>query len=766
MKNRIKYLAIAALLFVTACSQTQESALYKPNKDDAKEIHFIQSSIEKEFAQSAKSGVIYVEIARPGNKGRHTIDLVNTGDNAELFDAPSQVVFEEGQHSVKVPVQIDLSNFVIGSNYKTELFIKGRDTVLGEEGAEISQYTDKVALSATFELEWEFLYRTTASGETIKQTATYHYTQFYTGADKELEVEKAIGANIYRLNNWASGVFFKFILHKDNTCTVPAQSIGYYNAVYNEYVYVSDMAVYQKNDAAYASYPCTFDEQTGTFSFSLIYYVSAGYFNQGVETLVFDSEPDTSGSVEISYQGITTTETGISAPKISFSPNTHTKYYKATIVEGDLTDNAPLIAEARQNLIDDTAFGTIPIVTYTEASESLWNIPKGNYTAIALPYNDKDVPGDLSVQRFTCDPLDEYSIKISNFKFFVPTDNPLYSPYNTFAWEMQASNVIAARYLCVLTKVIEPLTKQTGMSIEELTEAMGTDFGDGLVEVLVSEKGFATAFTPMAQGTEYTLCVVLMNKYGDKSFVSAASKTAGRYAKDFDQTKTFADFTGSFSAIATVSKADVKYRIDITPVNDTEVIIKGMSDMRDFAPELRGYYDKDRHMLYIEPQPAGRYDSNTAVLGMYDGLSLYWGSAGMAIGYIGDTLYWTSSPYYSYDITGYMFLLFDSADASSGSYLQKYVGDKIYTGIHMTRLQNTATASVREPVANTRNISMPTYGDQPIKTFDNSVNAPIVLHEISGFIERPSTSKNVAPRSTRPANGAKTLRTDLTLQHN
>ena len=67
MKNISKYLGAGLLLFTAACRpETQEGDQYTPNKDDAKAIHFIQSSIQKEFPQDAVQGVINVEIARPG----------------------------------------------------------------------------------------------------------------------------------------------------------------------------------------------------------------------------------------------------------------------------------------------------------------------------------------------------------------------------------------------------------------------------------------------------------------------------------------------------------------------------------------------------------------------------------------------------------------------------------------------------------------------------------------------------------------------------
>ena len=340
MKNISKYLGAGLLLFTAACSQTQEGDQYTPNKDDAKAIHFIQSSIQKEFPQDAVQGVINVEIARPGNKGAYKVYLATKDDDYELFSVPAEATIPDGSHSVTVPVEVDLSNFVMGSNYKTTLYISSREARPGDNAAQVAQYSDKVTLSATYELEWETLYRTTGEGEEIPQLATYHYNGYYSGRDSGLEVEKAVGANIFRLKDWASGVTFKFVLHDDNTCTVPAQSIGYYNSNYNEYVYVADMAVYTGNDSAYASYPCTFDGES-TFSFYLIYYVSSGYFAQGTEKLVFDTDIDTTPVVEIAFEGIETTSTGFKAPKLHFSPNEYTKYYKAAVVAGDITAAMP-----------------------------------------------------------------------------------------------------------------------------------------------------------------------------------------------------------------------------------------------------------------------------------------------------------------------------------------------------------------------------------------------------------------------------------------
>lgn len=686
MKNISKYLGAGLLLLAAACSQTQEGTLYTPNKDDAKEIHFIQSSIEKEFAQDASSGMIDVEIARPGDKGSYKVYLTAKGDNAGLFTVPSEVVIPDGKHAVTIPVGVDLSNLVMGSSYKATLYISSREVRPGDNAAQVAQYTDKVTLSATYELEWETFYRTNGDGDVIPQLATYHYNGYYTGRDSGLEVEKAIGANIYRLKDWASGVTFKFIVHDDNSCTVPAQSIGYYNSNYNEYVYVSDMAVYTGNDAAYSSYPCTFDGKD-TFSFYLIYYVSTGYFAQGTEKLVFDTDIDTTPVVKISFKGIETTSTGFQAPKLAFSPNEYARSYKAAVVAGDITADKDAQEQVRQQIIDEKLEAVTPVVTLHKADESVWNVPKGSYTAVALAYDSLSNPCKLYTERFTCDPNGEYAPKSNEFEFYAPQNNPNYSPYTSLIWQMQTSNVAAMKYLCVKTNVADYLCEAMGVTLEELTAIRGYDIAEEMIEQLNSDEGRSTAFTTLDEGSTYVLALLMYNSFGDTAFVSKSTSTLGYFAKDFDQTKTLADFTGAFGVTATVDidsqSTEATFRMDISRINDRDVVINGMTDMRDFAPRLKGYYDKDLHMLIIEPQYAGPYDDAYATLGFTNGLSIFWGGASMAVGYIGDTLYWAASPYSPEEVNGYMFLLFSEPQASSSSYLRKYAGSKTYSAIKM-----------------------------------------------------------------------------------
>lgn len=195
----------------------------------------------------------------------------------------------------------------------------------------------------------------------------------------------------------------------------------------------------------------------------------------------------------------------------------------------------------------------------------------------------------------------------------------------------------------------------------------------------------------------------MYNSFGDTAFVSKSASTFGYFAKDFDRTKTLEDFIGAFGVTATVDvdsqSSEKTFRMDIARINDRDVLISGMTDMRDFAPQLKGYYDKELHMLIVEPQYAGMYNGAYATLGFSNGLSIFWGDAGMAVGYIGDTLYWASSPYSPEEVNSYMFLLFSTPQASSSSYLRQYAGSKTYSSLKMKPLQQ-ASAQTAARAAN------------------------------------------------------------------
>ena len=63
----ISCLMASLFLITVGCDKEQNGTVYSPNSDDAKEIHFIQSSLTKEFPQGTKTGTIEIELARPSD---------------------------------------------------------------------------------------------------------------------------------------------------------------------------------------------------------------------------------------------------------------------------------------------------------------------------------------------------------------------------------------------------------------------------------------------------------------------------------------------------------------------------------------------------------------------------------------------------------------------------------------------------------------------------------------------------------------------------
>ena len=691
--EKFRYIILLFLLMLFSCSKVQEGPLYDPNGDDGREIHFIQSSMEKEFASDLEEGTVDVVVARPGNSGNYTVGILNRGDDADSFTVPEYVTIPDGEYSVTVHVGVDLSGLVPGSSLNTAFYIREREAALGDGSAYVSQYTDKMSVSVSYELEWEEYYRTDASGEQVRQTATFIYNGFYTGRATGLEVDRAKGTDIFRVNGWASGVGFRFILNEDNTCTVPAQSIGYFNSNYNEYVYVSDMATYLDDDSAYSTYPCTYDGN-GTFTFNLIYYVSAGYFSMAEETLIFESDAAGTPEMAIGYDGIETSETGVSASRLSFYTNDYVKYYKATVVSGDITSDQAMQASVRQQLIEGTAPGQFPVLTLYGDNSDLWNIPAGNFTAVALAYDENDLPCNLYTLRFTCDPGGEYMPEILEFEFYNDPSLTSYSPYSTLFWNISGRNVSSLKYLCMRTDMFEYIYDLYGLPLEELVDTQGNTATQTVLDAVNGEEGFLTYFSNMIEGMEYTLAVLVKNSFGDALVLTRAASTMGRSYEDFDQTKTMDDFLGAFRASATgtvqgasgSTSSALQYRVDISRKNDTQVLITGLSDMRDFTPTVSGYYDGSLHAVIVEPQPLGMYRGDYVFLGMSDGFSIYWGGCSMAIGYIGYTLYCVAAPGSSGEVYSYQFLLFGSETATSSTYLRESVGSKTYSSLSLSPL--------------------------------------------------------------------------------
>lgn len=116
---------------------------------------------------------------------------------------------------------------------------------------------------------------------------TYTYTQYWEGDDPDLTISKAEGTNTYRISHWGGDVNFDFTWDPaTNKCTVAEQFIGTQYENYGD-VFVSDLPSYDE-ESTYDDFPCYYDPDTKTFTFTLIYYVGAGYLAYGTETFTVE----------------------------------------------------------------------------------------------------------------------------------------------------------------------------------------------------------------------------------------------------------------------------------------------------------------------------------------------------------------------------------------------------------------------------------------------------------------------------------------------
>ena len=145
---------LATSLFTAGCSKEQEGSIYRPGTDDAKEIHFIQSSLTKEFPQGSKSGTLEIEIARPDNKGELSVSLRKRGEDEGAFSIPETVTLPDGSYAVSIPVEVDLSELLAGSSLSATILISDRQEETGTGSAYVTQFSDKINLSVSFAVDW------------------------------------------------------------------------------------------------------------------------------------------------------------------------------------------------------------------------------------------------------------------------------------------------------------------------------------------------------------------------------------------------------------------------------------------------------------------------------------------------------------------------------------------------------------------------------------------------------------------------------------
>lgn len=700
MKRIIYALPVIASFMLVSCRQELEGTLYRPNTDDAKEIHFNVSSLVKTFAEDDKAGIIELSVVRPGNLGNHTVFLAQMGSDENVFSFPESATIADGDYSVVVPVLVDLKKCVKGSSYATTLYIVARDQATGNYGVKNNQYADAVDISVSIELTWEpLMIVDEETGEEVQQTATYTYDGFWHGVSDRLPVEKAACEDIiYRVSGWGtSETYFMWQVKDDGSCVVPKQNTGYFNSSYNQYIFVSDYPNNVNGNYSYKSYPCTFDGDR-TYSFTLIYYRegSTGNFGHGVETLRFDNIKPDRPSVSIIYEGVDSTSTGFIGADVRFKPNATTKSYKAGFFEGMVEkDDLEGLADAMDK---DEPCGAIRVETMYSANTQNWNLPRGPVTVVVVPYDQDGGRGETTSLLFTFDPEDLYGVKILESHFTNDSSNESYNPQTSLHGLVRCENLTRGWYVCMKTSGWN--TQIKSKTAEEVIMG-GTEMAAAFISAANSKSGRALHYTTLSSGTEYTLAMLLENQYGERKLLVMSAKTASASSStavdDFDKNVTMDDFIGSYLMTVGVggsmaSTSDKTFRVDIDRMDENRVVISGLASPIDgFVPMMIAYYDSIRHCLVLDSQNTGIYNGNYVQFSMYTGKSYSYSSGGFVLGMVDGNVNWVSSPDYTIAAVGYVFLNFNSPVAGADSYLG-VLDSKVFVSPVMEPLEKAVSA--------------------------------------------------------------------------
>ncbi len=668
-------LSVIAAAAFSSCSQEQLGVIVTPNDDDNREIHFLQSSVTKEFPQDTKTGVIAVTLARNGNKGTYKVILKSSGKNAGLFSVKDTVIIPDGHYSVDVPVKVDMSGVMLGSTVKTSLYIAGRDCELGEDSAYISQYEDFLDVSASYQLEWEPYMRKTESGETVQQTATYQFNLFYSGWQSGIPVEIAKGTdNIFRLVDWAETCNFMFKVDWDKkTVTVPAQSIGYYEESLGTYVYVSDVAEYLGDSSMYDYYPCTWDGER-SFSLSLVYYYDGTDYVAGydkVETLTFAGDHDTDPSVSATYKG---------AGKFSFEYNDYVKLCRAVVVEGDISSDENRIKEISNSI----CLGQAENVREFSDKEQVWTPESALNTLVVVPFDEAGKPGAAAAVRFTYDPDGKFLPSVLECVLAPhPSD-----PYTTVKWDFKTSNMGSARFVMLPKEVLDYYKKQYDMDL--IFSAAGGTFPADKIAEANSADGMHIVWD-VEEGSEYSILVEVKNSWGDTLTVETSAKMQTRADKFED--KSIDDFVGMYLMSATVttksydgssSSESEAFRVDVVKTGRNTVSIKGLSNDSTYSPEIKGTYIPEKHCIRVETQNLGEYSYMTVVFGFVSDLwtAVRDGKSSLEFGFCDDGyVHWRASEGSEKKVNGYKFMLMDGS-----SYSGYDVAYKTYSNLLMVKM--------------------------------------------------------------------------------
>ena len=389
---------LCAALFVlpilaglSSCSE-KEAEYSAAEKLTNAQVYFSNETASQIEVKKQESSVS-IPVMRINTAGALEVPITAKIENA-AYAIPSKVTFADGQNTANLVITYNPDNLEYGQEDALTLQIgdSAYTTVYG-----LSTFAGSLYVAEPWS-EWE-LYNSAG-------TCTFIYSEFLQGPDEGLGFyvrRNTINPSKmqFMVENCLYGV--DLILDYDaetGYVTCAPQYIGYTHSDYGR-VFVTDDANYWLNIKEQPDTKVdygTFDEETGVLEPCLVYYVEAGRFGDGYETIILDGYNRMDFSVFMDYQGILRTPSNDFLAQADVELGSDVVTANVSVVPGQL-DQATFLA-----MLDGTYEAYVDSTEITESKTVHLNMngaPNGEYTLVAITYDKDGEPQDNAYVSFT-----------------------------------------------------------------------------------------------------------------------------------------------------------------------------------------------------------------------------------------------------------------------------------------------------------------------------------------------------------------------------
>lgn len=414
-KNSFMALAVLALGFSACTEEVEYTPAEMPSND---QVYFSNTNGSKlDIAKETKSFDVAVSRVVTGNSAVVPVTVEADEQAQAWFDFPESVEFVDSMTTATYTITVkDGVEFEYDKYAQISLAIAGEYTTAYGNAT----YTFQVGVPAPWSA-WE------------ETKGVYNFSLYVSGA-YEIPVlyrEHLIDATKaqFLLGFTAIGANEDVVVDVNKETGACEVGVHYFldSSNYGP-VYLSDIPHYPLQPGlTYDKFPCTFNAETGLFSFNLIYFVSAdlgssanGSFGNGVETLQLDGYYVPDYSLNLEYRGNYVDNNGTNNAVISTKKGVDVAKYLMTVISADEDANA-----AVQGMLK----GEVACDTLTEAGFYAYPITaSGNYKVLAITFDAEENP---------------VAAHSTDFEFWVAGDS---NPWESLGYAVYTDDVILPLY--------------------------------------------------------------------------------------------------------------------------------------------------------------------------------------------------------------------------------------------------------------------------------------------------------------------------------